>query len=329
MPSPWGTSRRGLLRMIVVGLLATAATAEAQPPPRAPRVGWLTSSVVHESNLKAFQEGMRALGYDGVAMEFRAAAGQTERLPELAAELVRAKVDVVVVDGGPAVIAARRTITSLPVVFGAMADPLGDGVVASLARPGGNVTGFSIATGPELNGKRLDLIREVVPDLGRVGVVWNETNRTARAGMEHVVGAARALGIEAVTLGVRDAAGIGRGFAEAARVRVGAVLAVPDAFFWSQRHLIVASAARYKLPAIYPEPEFAHAGGLLAYGPNVPDNFRRAAGYVDKILKGARPADLPVEQPTRFELVVNLKTARPLGLVIPQTLLLRADQILE
>ncbi len=309
--------------------LAAPLMARAQPGGKIPRIGWLTSSVIHEPNVTAFREGMRGLGYSEVSIDFRAAAGHADRLPTLASELVRLKVDVVLVDGGTAAIAVKQVISDVPVVIGAMADPVRDGIVASLARPGGNITGFSISTGPELNGKRLDLIREAVPGVARVAVVWNEGNPSSRAGLKNVTGAAEALGIAVVPLGVLDAPAISRAFADAVRRRVGAVLTLSDAFLWSQREHITAMATRYRLPAIYPEAEFVTAGGLLAYGPNVPDNFRRAAAYVDRILKGARPGDLPIQQPTKFELVVNLKTAKALGLTIPPSLLLRADQVIE
>ena len=310
-------------------LLGAPLVAQAQPGGKVPRIGWLTSSVIHEPNVNAFREGMRGLGYSEVTIDFRAAAGHADRLPTLASELVRLKVDVVLVDGGTAAIAARHAISDVPVVIGAMADPVRDGIVASLARPGGNITGFSISTGPELNGKRLDLIREAVRGVARVAVVWNEGNPSSRAGLTDVTGAAKVLGITIVPLGVLDAPGISRAFADAVRSRAGAVLTLSDAFLWSQREHIVAMAARYRLPAMYPEPEFVTAGGLLAYGPNIPDNFRRAAVYVDRILKGAHPGDLPVERPTRFALLVNLKTAKALGLTMPPSLLLQADQVVE
>ena len=309
--------------------LGTPLVAQAQPWGKVPRIGWLTSSVIHEPNVNAFREGMRGLGHGEVSIEFRAAAGQADRLPALASELVRLKPDVIVVDGGTAAIAAKHAISDVPVVVGAMADPVRDGIVASLARPGANITGFTISTGPELNGKRLDLLREMVPTLVKVAVVWNEGNPTSRRALEDVADAAKTLRIAIVSVGTLDSAGITRAFADAARNRVGAVLTLSDAFLWSQREHIVATAARYRLPAIYPEPEFATAGGLIAYGPNVPDNFRRAAAYVDRILKGTRPGDLPIERPTRFDLLVNHKTAKALGLKIPPSLLLRADQVIE
>jgi putative ABC transport system substrate-binding protein len=321
-------TRRSLLAG-AAAFLASPLVAEAQQTGKAPRLGWLTSSVIHEPNLRAFKDGMRTLGYGDVAMEFRAAAGHTDRLAALASELVRLKVDVVVVDGGPAAVVARQAITDIPVVVGAMADPVGQGIVTSLGRPGGNITGFTITTGHELNGKRLDLLGEAVANLVRVAVVWNETNRISRNALEQLTAVAKTRGIDVLPLGVRDRFGLGHAFADAARARVSGLLTLPDAFLWSERQHVVGLAARHKLRAIYPEPEFALAGGLLAYGANVADNFRRAAAYVDKILKGAKPSDLPVEQPTKFELVINMKTAKALGLTIPPSLLLRADQIIE
>ena len=310
-------------------LLGAPLVAQGQPGGKVPRIGWLTSSVIHEPNLNALREGMRAPGYGEVSIEFRAAAGHADRLPTFASELVRLKVDLILVDGGAAAPAAKHATSDVPVVVGAMADPVRDGIVASLARPGGNITGFSISTGPELIGKRLDLIREAVPGLTRVAVVWNEGNPSSRAGLKDVTGAAKALAIAIVPLGVLDAPGISRAFADAVRSRVGAVLTVSDAFLWSERAHIVRQAARHRLPAIYPSPEFVTAGGLIAYGPNIPDNFRRAAAYVDRILKGSRPGELPFQQPTKFDLLVNLKTAKALGLTIPPSLLLQAAQVIE
>jgi putative tryptophan/tyrosine transport system substrate-binding protein len=322
-------NRRWFLQAVSAGFFMAPRVADAQQTGKAPRLGWLTSSVVHEPNLRAFKDGMRALGYGDVAMEFRAAAGHTDRLPALANELVRLKVDAVVVDGGPAALVARQAIADIPVVVGAMADPVGQGIVASLGRPGGNITGFTITTGHELDGKRLDLLAEAAANLARVAVVWNDTNQISKSALEQVTVAAKTRGIDVLPLGVHDRLSVGRAFADAARARVSGLLTLPDAFLWSERHNVVALASRHKLPVIYPEPEFALAGGLLAYGTNVPDNFRRAATYVDKILKGTKPADLPVEQPTKFELVINLKAAKALGFTIPPSLLLRADQIIE
>jgi ABC-type uncharacterized transport system substrate-binding protein len=321
--------RRSFLLTSLAGAFTVPFAGQAQPGRQVPRIGWLTSSVIHELNLNAFRDGMRALGYNEVAIEFRAAGGHTDRIPALAADLERLKVDVILIDGGAAAAATKHAISDVPVVVGAMADPVRERIVASLARPGGNITGFSISVGPELNGKRLELIREAVPGLVRVAVVWNESNPMSKRGVEDVASAAKKLAISVMPLGAPDASAISRAFADAARTRAGAVLTLSDAFLWSQRAHIVALAARYRLPAVYPEPEFVTAGGLLAYGPNIPDNFRRAAAYVDRILKGAKPGDLPIEQPTKFDLVINLKTAKALGLTIPPSLLARADQVID
>ncbi len=319
-------------RFLLVGLATTVAVplaSEAQQPGR-PRVGWLTSSVVHTANVDAFRQEMRALGYPDVVVEFRAAAGKTERLSALAAELVALHVDIIITDGGPAAVAAKQATATIPIVIGATAgDLVRQGVVASLARPGGNVTGFTISTGAELYGKRLELLREALPAVSRVAVVWNPRNEVSRNALVTIETAARTLGMQLDTVEARDAHDIERAFGSAARPRVGAMLTVADAFLWSQRVTIVALADRYRLPGVYPEVEFAEAGGLMAYGPNVRDNFRRAAGYVDRILKGAKPADLPVEQPSTFELVVNLKAAKALGLTLPRSLLLRADHVIQ
>jgi len=260
---------------------------------------------------------------------FRAAEGQFDRLAGLAAELVALDVDVIVTDGGPAAVAAGRATSTMPIVIGATAgDLVREGLVASLPRPGGNVTGLTISTGPDLYGKRLELLREALPSLTRVAAVWNPRNEANRASNASIERAGRALGVQVESVPARNVQEIERGM-EAARARVGAMLVVADAFLWSLRARIAALAARHRLPAIYPETEFAEAGGLMAYGPNVPDNFRRAAAYVDKILKGAKPADLPIEQPTKFELLVNLRAAKGLGLVLSPSLLHRADRIIE
>jgi putative ABC transport system substrate-binding protein len=307
-----------------------APLAVAQEPGRPPRIGWLTSSVVHTQNVEAFREGMRALGYADVTLEVRAAAGQMDQLPALAAQLVGRNVEVIVTDGGPAAVAAKRATATIPIVVGASAANLVQlGLVASLARPGGNLTGFTISTGPELYGKRLELLREALPGFNRVAIMWNSRNEAGRASLEVIDAAAKRLGLHVTVVEARDAQEIDRAIGSVARSRAGAILTLADAFLWSQRAQIVSAAARHRLPGMYPEVEFAEAGGLMAYGPNVSDNFRRAAAYVVKILKGGKPAELPVQQPTKFELVVNLKSAKVLGLTIPPSVLLQADRVIE
>jgi putative ABC transport system substrate-binding protein len=320
----------GLAVVLAVSLSLAPLAAEAHEAAKPPRIGWLTSSVVHTQNVEAFRDGMRALGHPDITLEVRAAAGQMDRLPALAAELVGRNVQVIVTDGGPAAVAAKQATATIPIVIGATAaDLVHLRLVASLARPGGNVTGFTISTGPELYGKRLELLREALPSLNRVAILWNPRNEAARASLEAVDTAAKRLGLHVEVVEGQDVQGIDRAFGSVARSRASAMLTVADAYLWSQRAHIVSAAARNRLPGIYPEVEFAAAGGLMAYGPNVQDNFRQAAGYVDKILKGASPSDLPVQQPTKFELVINLKTAKALGLTIPQTILLRADQVIQ
>jgi ABC-type uncharacterized transport system substrate-binding protein len=320
----------GLAVAFKLSLILAPFAGEAQEAGKPPRIGWLTSSVVHTRNVEAFRDGMRALNHPDITLEFRAAAGQMDRLPALAAELVGRSVRVIVTDGGPAAVAVKQATATVPIVIGASAADLVQlKLVASLARPGGNLTGFTLSTGPELYGKRLELLREALPGLNRVAILWNPGNEAGRTSLEALDRAATGLGLHVGVVEGRDAEGIDRALGSVTRSRASAILTVADAFLWSQRAHIASAAARHRLPGIYPEVEFAEAGGLMSYGPNVPDNFRRAAGYVDKILKGASPSDLPVQQPTKFELVINLKTAKALGLTIPRTLLLRADQVIE
>ena len=312
-----------------LALLAAPLAAGAQPAGRVPRIGWLSSSAVHATNVEAFRTGMSALGYREVGLDLRAAEGRTERLPALVAELLALKVDVIVTDGGPAARAAKEATATTPVVIGAAADLVQQGIVASLARPGGNVTGLAISTGPEMHGKRLEILREAVPSLQRVATVWNPGNDMARRALPTLEQAGRALRVQIELIEARDAKSLERTLSSRARSRADALLLITDAFFWSQREQMAALALKHHLPAMFPETEFAVSGGLTSYGPNIANNFRRAADYVDKILKGAKPQDLPIEQPTKFELVINLKTAKALGLVIPPSLLQRADQVIE
>jgi putative tryptophan/tyrosine transport system substrate-binding protein len=312
------------------GFLALPLGAEAQQSDRAPHIGWLTSSVVHTRNVDAFRHGLRAFGYTEVRLEFRAAAGHMDRLPSLAADLLALGVDLFITDGGPAAFAAKHATATVPIVIGAIGgDLVRMGLIASLRHPGGNVTGFTISTGADLYGKRLELLRETMPTLSRVAIVWNPRNKDTRADLPTIETAGRTLGLRVDVMGAQDVQEVERAFGLAIRNHAGAVLMVADAFFWGERGQLVTLAARQRLPAMYPEVEFVEVGGLMAYGPNVSDNFRRAAAYVDKILKGAKPGDLPVEQPTKFELFINLKTAKALGLTIPPSVLQRADQVIE
>ena len=324
------THRRAFLGTLAVALAWRPVCALGQAPAKPPRIGWLTSSVVHTRNVEAFRREMQTLGYRDISLEVRAAEGKMDRLPDLAAALAALPLDVIVTDGGPAIVAAKGATSTIPIVIGAAAiDLVQQGVVASLARPGGNVTGFLISTGVELDGKRLELLREALPSLARVAVVWNPRNDANTNKLASLEAPARALGVQLESVQARDGQDIARGLGGGGRRRMDAMLALADAFLWSQRERIVAVAARHRLPAMYAELEFTESGGLMAYGPSVADNFRRAAGYVDRILKGAKPADLPIEQPATLELMINLKTARALGMTIPQSLLVRAAHIVE
>ena len=322
-------NRRAFVAAMAAASIAWPRASETQEPKRA-RIGWLTSSVVHHRNLDAFRDGMRALGHGDITVEIREARGDVERLPVLAAELVAGRVDVIVTDGGPALVAAKHATTQIPIVAGATAaDLVRQGIVASLARPGGNVTGFTISTGSELYGKRLELLREALPRLTRVGVIWNTRNRVSREALASVRSVAESMRLVLVPMEISETHDIETTVAGAGARRVDAILAIADAFFWSERARIVGVVNRQRLPAMYPEAEYVEAGGLMAYGPNVPENFRRAAGYVDRILKGTNPGELPVELPAKFDFGINLKTARALGLTIPPSLLLQANQVID
>ena len=281
---------------------------------------------------KAFRQGLRDLGYvegQNIAIEYRWAEGRFERLPDLAAELVRLKVDVIVSVVTQASLAAKNATRTIPIVMVAAGDPLGSGLVASLARPGGNVTGPSSMLA-ELAGKELELLKETVPNVSRVAVLWNPANAVWQAQMLRATEvAARALGLQLQLLEARGPDELEGAFAAMTRERASALLVQVDVIFALHARRIADLAAKRRLPAMYGSREHVEAGGLISYAPNVPDVFRRAATYVDKILKGAKPADLPVEQPTKFELVINLKTAKALGLTIPQAVLIRADEVIR
>jgi putative ABC transport system substrate-binding protein len=283
---------------------------------------------------KAFRQGLRDLGYvegRNVVIEDRDAEGKFERLPALAAELVALKVDVIVAPNTAAALAAQQATKTIPIVFAVAADPVTSGLVTSLARPGGNVTGSSILA-PELVGKRLELLTQAVPGVSRVAVLWQPGGAGEGTEKDMLKGAevaASALGVRLQFVEARGPADVDRAFSEMTRARAGALTVLPSAMFGSQRRRLVDLAAKNRLPAVYTSREFVDAGGLMAFGPNQADLYRGAATYVDKILKGAKPGDLPVEQPTTFELVINLKAAKAVGLTIPQSVLARADHIVE
>jgi ABC-type uncharacterized transport system substrate-binding protein len=303
--------------------------AEAQPAGKVYRIGVLGNE--NAPPWEGFRQGLRELGYvdsRNVAMEWRWSEGRTDRLPELAVELVRLRVDIIVASGSQAVRAAKQATSIIPIVMTTVAYPERIGLVESLAHPGGNVTGLSNIAG-ELSGKRLELLKEIAPKISRVALVWNPASPVEPFGRQEVLTAARAANLEIVSAEVRTPEDYPAAFAAVTAGRAQAVLAHGNPVNFSNRQLIVDFALKNRLPGIYEERVFVEAGGLMSYAPSFTDLFRRAATYVDKILKGAKPADLPVEQPTKFELVINLKTAKALGLTIPQSILVRADQVIE
>jgi putative tryptophan/tyrosine transport system substrate-binding protein len=327
--------RVGLAVVLTLNFLAPLG-GEAQQPANVPRVGYLSmlsrSDPTFAPLRDAFLQGLREHGYtEGrtVIFERRFAEGKPERLPELAAELVRLKVKLIFTESTPAARAAKRATTTIPIVFNPVADPVGEGLVTGLARPGGNVTGLT-QMAAELSGKRLELFKQALPRLTRVGILSHRfSERTVRIMLEETEAAARAAGVQLERLEVQGPTDLDRRFVTMSRERVSGLIVLPSPMFLSERKHIVDLAAKHQLPTMFFFREFAEAGGLMSYGPNFPELWRRAATYVDKILKGAKPGDLPVEQPTKFELVINLKTARALGLTIPQSLLVRADEIIQ
>jgi len=311
-------------------LLAAPLAAHAQQA-GVPRIGILAPTTCSHPNYQALREGLRALGYvEGktIIIECREAAGRYERVSALAADLVRLKLDVLVTDGLASARAAKQATTTIPIVMGTVGDPVGAGLVHSLARPGANITGLTLATA-EMNTKRLEFLRAITPGSTHVGVLKNPDNPGAALAIRETEAAARSLGLTLHVVEARDPEDLDRAFVGMLKAQAKAVVILPDPILADQSTRTAALAAKYRLPAIGEARNFAEAGGLLAYGPRSEENFRRAAFLVHKILKGAKPADLPVEQPSKFELVINLKTAKALSLTIPQSLLLRADQVIE
>jgi putative tryptophan/tyrosine transport system substrate-binding protein len=325
--------RRAFITMVGGSMLAGPLTAEGQQAGKIYRIGMLetTSMTLNAANLDAFRQGLRELGYvegRNFMIEYRSADGRRERFPELATELVRLKVDVILTRGTPAVMAAKNATGTIPVVMAASGDPLLSGVVAGLARPGGNVTGLS-AIVVEVTGKRLQLLREVVPGVSRIASLLDMGNPNNALQWKETEIVAQSLGVQPQLLDIRKPGDFGGAFDAAIRQRAGAMVVGIDALTQANHRLIIDLAAKHRLPAIYATREFVDAGGLVAYGVSYPHLYHRAATYVDKILKGAKPADLPVEQPTKFEFAINLKTAKALGLTIPPSVLARADQVIE
>jgi len=320
--------------VVLIHLAGPLSTGAAQAPERVPRVGslWPNTRSPHQRTLDAFQQGLRDLGWvegKNVIIEYRWAEGRSERLPALAAELVRLKVDVIFASSTSAAVAAKDATRTIPIVMATGGDVMGLGLVASLAHPGGNVTGLSYDVGLQSAVKGLELLKQTVPSARRVAVLASPANPSYAPAIGNLRDAARALGVQLQLPEARGPSEFDSAFAAMARERAGALLVFSGPEFGPHRERLVGLAAKRLLPAMYSDRAYTEVGGLMSYGPDVRDNFRRSASYVDKILKGAKPADLPVEQPTKFEIVVNLKTAKALGLTIPQSVLLRTDEFIE
>ena len=327
--------REAILALIALGTVPRAA--EAQQAAKIPRIGYLASNLAGSGPTRlhdAFLQGLRDLGYiegRNVVIEYRDAQGKLETLPARAAELVARKVDVIFAPGTQHALAAQQATKTIPIVFADIADPVARGLVTSLARPGGNITGLANLQ-TDLVGKWLELLKQAVPGLNHVAFLWEPgylPERAQRDLKERAEAAAKAAGVRLRFVDVRTSEDIDRAFSDMIRSRVDAVIVWGGVMFIYERRRIAELAAKNRLPGTYTMSEFVDAGGLMSYSPNIADNFRRAADYVDKILKGAKPADLPVEQPTKFELVINLKTANALGLTIPPSVLHRADRVIE
>jgi putative ABC transport system substrate-binding protein len=318
--------------LITLGLLVAPLAAEAQPAGKVHRIGYLLGTTrEQEPALEAFLEGMRALGYvegQNLVMEYRAAEGQYDRLPALAAELVRLPVDVLLAAITPAALAARDATTTIPIVMAGVGDPVGSGLVAGLARPGGNVTGLT-SLQSELIGKELEFLKAVLPTVSRVAVLWNPANQAAVLAMPGAEAAAQRLGVQLHLVEARGPDAFDRAFVAMTQAHAGALLVMGDRVFVEHRRRLAELAAMSHLPTMHNIRPFVEAGGLMAYGPSPSDIRRRAAVYVDKILKGTKPADLPVEQPTTYELIINLKTAQALGLTIPPSVLFQATEVIR
>ena len=327
------TRRALLLATAAWPALAWAGAVRAQAPAKVRRIGLLSGHSAADTALwhQSFRQGLRDRGWvegTNIIIEYRYAEGRSDRLPDLAADLVRLKVDVIVASVTPDALAAQKATKAIPIVIVAAGDPVVLGLVASLARPGGNVTGLSSMTA-ELGAKRLELLKEMVPRLSRVAVLWNPQGASSTFNWKEIQLPARQLGVQLHSLEVRSANDFDQAFADATRARAGALFVIPDPVITPNLKRIAGLAAKSRLPSIFHVSEFADAGGLMAYGADRGDMFRNAATFVDKILKGTKPADLPIEQPTKFELVINMKTAKALGITIPQSVLVRADRVIE
>jgi putative ABC transport system substrate-binding protein len=325
-------NRRTAIRRLTTFFLTTASLAHAQQPKKVPRMGYLGGNTGSRGSLYgALRQGLRDLSYvegQNIAIEIRSPEGNFDRLPSLAAELVRLKVDIIFASGNQAAVAAKKATSTIPIIFVGAVDPVATELVASLARPGGNVTGFSVGA-PGLNGKRLEIIKETIPRLTRVGVLLNPTNPSSDVGLKEIRSAGQELGVQIQSFEVRSPSDIDHAFEAATKAQAGALIVAQQAPIISNQKRIVELAAKRRRPAIYSEMDWIDAGGFMSYGPSYTDLHRRAAVYVDKVLKGRPPSDLPVEQPMKYELMINLKTAKALGLTIPPGVLMRAERVIK
>ena len=320
-------NKKGVCRALGTVLFALCFPAEAQQATKVPRIGFLITAP-SLARVEAFQQGLRELGWvegKSIAVEYRYAEGNFD---QAAAELVRLGIDVIVAGGPTATRSAKQATTKIPIVMANVSDPVALGFVGSLSRPGGNVTGFSTGS-TELSGKRLELLKEAIPKVSRIGILWNPTNPGSAANLKETEIAASSLGLKPQLLEIRGPEEFNSAFSASVKGRAQALIILGNPIAFSYRKRIVELAAKSRLPAMYYSRDFTEVGGLMSNAPNIPEQFRRVATYVDKILKGVKPAELPVEQPTKFEFVINLKTAKQIGLTIPPTALARADKVIR
>ena len=324
-------SKKILCTALCAMLFTLSLPAEAQQPARIHRIGILFPSSIYSARVEAFRQRLRELGYvegKNIVIEYRYAEGKSGRLPDLVAELVRLKVDIIVTIGPGATLAAKKASATIPIVFAGASDPVGTGLVSSLAQPGGNITGLSLMV-PDLDGKRLELLKEAFPKVARVAFLWNPSGARGNLALTEMEAAAKALGLKLLSLEVRSLDDFEGAFARAKKERAQALITTTGALINTQQRRVLDFAAKNRLPAIYHYSEFVEAGGLMSYGPDNTDIWRRAATYVDKILKGAKPADLPIEQPKKFELIINLNGAKQIGVTIPPSVVSRADKVIK
>lgn len=328
-----GIGRRQFVSVLGGAAVAWPLAANAQQPDKIPHIGLLSPFTATDTAkwYRAFLQGLRDLGWvegKNIALEYRYADGKSERLPDLVGDLVQRKVDVIVTSVSNDSLAAKNATTKIPIVMAAAGDPVAIGIVESLSRPGGNITGLSQMT-PDLTGKRLEMLKAIAPNVASIAVLFNPDDPISALGLKEIELPARKLGVEIHSLEVRNSADLDRALKEAAGTRVNALAAMPNPIFVTSLKQIADFALQNRWPSMFHLREFADAGGLMAYGVDRSDLYRRAATFVDKILRGASPADLPIEQPTKFELAINVKTAKALGLTVPQSLLATADEVIE